>query len=390
MGSEHWASSRKAGAAPQCCSQQLLGEQAGRMDNCLVLKGKLDLHGHGALNQSSSKRLSFLLFTLITCLGLPGAEGGTHLDAPWFHWKGGQVRFFFEDMTNADRRVIRASMKSIERRTCLRFIEEKGPIAGHHLKVQGAKTTCLAGPGKVPTFSATVGAIPPNKTEVVLQSYYQLADSPRCVNESRGGLLHELFHVFGVMHTQKRPDRDRHVRVLKENIQDQFEFSYDICYECKDYGIPYDCDSIMNFVTETFSLGKPTMESVDPNCDLRWVGAAFDGRHGKSIASPSDWKLLNIIGDKLCNDNARPTKPRTTRKPKITQRPKTTRRPRTTRRPTPTRRPRTTTTRRPRTTTTRRPRTTRPTKGSRRRPKGPRGSNVRRPRKQPPPGLIWD
>ena len=27
----------------------------------------------------------------------------------------------------------------------------------------------------------------------------------------RGGLLHELFHVFGVMHTQKRPDRDRYL-----------------------------------------------------------------------------------------------------------------------------------------------------------------------------------
>ena len=24
--------------------------------------------------------------------------------------------------------------------------------------------------------------------------------------------------------------------MLKENIQDRFEFSYDICYECKDYG----------------------------------------------------------------------------------------------------------------------------------------------------------
>ena len=85
--------------------------------------------------------------------------------------------------------------------------------------------------------------------------------------------------------------------MLKENIQDRFEFSYDICYECKDYGlkqacshpifinfevkllfmlcesaatgIPYDCDSIMNFGTETFSLGKPTMESVDPDCDLK-------------------------------------------------------------------------------------------------------------------------
>ena len=35
-------------------------------------------------------------------------------------------------------------------------------------------------------------------------------------------------------------------------------------------GIPYDCDSIMHFGTETFSLGKPTMESIDPKCDLRW------------------------------------------------------------------------------------------------------------------------
>ena len=71
-------------------------------------------------------------------------------------------------------------MKLIERKTCLRFFEEKGPISGpqlqtdssnafklgkvakinenqyshtgHHLKVQGAKTTCLAGPGKVPTY----------------------------------------------------------------------------------------------------------------------------------------------------------------------------------------------------------------------------------------------
>jgi len=231
------------------------------MSGCLVLnpahrRGKLDLsNGHGAsqsvstvdLSSSSrsvlssaprsSRSLLLLLLPLFACLAgrLPGADAGTHLDAPWFHWKGGQVRFFFQDMTNADRRVIRASMKLIERKTCLRFFEEKGPISGHHLKVQGAGTTCLAGPGKVPTFSATVGAIPPNKTQVVLQSYYQLADSQRCVAESRGGLLHELFHVFGVMHTQKRPDRDRYVKVLKENIQDRFEFSYDICYECKDY-----------------------------------------------------------------------------------------------------------------------------------------------------------
>ena len=40
-------------------------------------------------------------------------------------------------------------------------------------------------------------------------------------------------------------------------------------------GIPYDCDSIMNFGTETFSLGKPTMESVDPNCNLKLVSCSI-------------------------------------------------------------------------------------------------------------------
>ena len=35
-------------------------------------------------------------------------------------------------------------------------------------------------------------------SQVILESYFQLADSDRCVAESKGGLLHELFHVFGV------------------------------------------------------------------------------------------------------------------------------------------------------------------------------------------------
>ena len=75
---------------------------------------------------------------------------------------------------------------------------------------------------------------------MVLQIKNRLADSPQCVEKirclriknkkrdknlnktkhkfeksknykyfQRGGLLHELFHVMGVQHTQERPDRDR-------------------------------------------------------------------------------------------------------------------------------------------------------------------------------------
>ena len=128
---------------------------------------------------------------------------------------------------------------------------------------------------------------------MVLQIKNRLADSPQCVEKirclriqnkkrdknlnkpkykfekkknyqyfQRGGLLHELFHVMGVQHTQERPDRDRfenervhisfnlpthkhkhkpalhfrHVEVLKENIKDMYEYSYAVCQDCQDYG----------------------------------------------------------------------------------------------------------------------------------------------------------
>ena len=83
---------------------------------------------------------------------------------------------------------------------------------------------------------------------------------------------------------------------MKENIKDVYEYSYDICQECKDYGesvrnkllifstvivvivpikgVPYDCSSIMHYGTETFSVGgeeQPTMRRKHPDCDLRLV-----------------------------------------------------------------------------------------------------------------------
>ena len=39
-------------------------------------------------------------------------------------------------------------------------------------------------------------------------------------------------------------------------------------------------------------------------CDLRWVGAAFDGRG----ASPNDWLLLSRVADKMCNNKTKANK----------------------------------------------------------------------------------
>merc|ERR1712156_860314 len=49
------------------------------------------------------------------------------------------------------------------------------------------------------------------------------------------------------------------------------------------------------------------MKRKHSGCDLRWVGAAFDQRHGSEVASPSDWELLRRVAAKLCKTTTNPT-----------------------------------------------------------------------------------
>ena len=64
--------------------------------------------------------------------------------------------------------------------------------------------------------------------QVVLYSSYQLADQKQCWGEARGGLLHEMMHMFGVMHTQMRADRDKYITVLKKNVKSFYRREYDV------------------------------------------------------------------------------------------------------------------------------------------------------------------
>ena len=146
--------------------------------------------------------------------------------------------------------------------------------------------------------------------QVILFSSYQLADKRVCWPENRGGLLHEMFHLFGVMHTQMRADRDNYINILSKNIQPAYRQEYTVCEECNDYGVPYDCSSIMHYGAETFSTGQWTMSAKSDKCDLRWVGAAFDGRG----ASKNDWLLLRRISRNMCSSRKTPRRLRGGRK----------------------------------------------------------------------------
>jgi len=209
-----------------------------------------------------------LLILVVALTQLSLVQPGTHLDKPWFRWAGGKVPYFFQaGVTNTDRALVRRVMHQIEEKTCVTFQENisKRTVPDHHLEIRvQSSSSCLGrtrGGEKHPRFMGVVYAQPPAKKQVVLQSRYKVADRRECRKENEGGLLHEMMHLFGVMHTQMRADRDRYITVHKNNIIPYFRREYDICKECNDHGVPYDCSSIMHYGAETFSKGNWTMTS---------------------------------------------------------------------------------------------------------------------------------
>ncbi|XP_053307274.1 tolloid-like protein 2 [Spea bombifrons] len=72
-----------------------------------------------------------------------------------------------------------------------------------------------------------------------------------------GIVVHELGHVVGFWHEHTRPDRDEHVSIIRENIQQGQEYNFLKMEpgEVNSLGETYDFDSIMHYARNTFSRG---------------------------------------------------------------------------------------------------------------------------------------
>ncbi|XP_011344122.1 tolloid-like protein 2 isoform X3 [Ooceraea biroi] len=72
-----------------------------------------------------------------------------------------------------------------------------------------------------------------------------------------GIVVHELGHVVGFWHEHTRPDRDRHVQIIRDNIMSGQEYNFNKLTEeeVNSLGLPYDYDSIMHYAKNTFSKG---------------------------------------------------------------------------------------------------------------------------------------
>ncbi|XP_067043958.1 zinc metalloproteinase nas-4-like isoform X2 [Acropora muricata] len=90
--------------------------------------------------------------------------------------------------------------------------------------------------------------------------------------KNRGKVTHELMHALGFFHEHTRPDRDKFVKILWENIKTEHvkEFEMRKKGESTSLGQPYDFQSIMHYSNKAFSRnGGDTIQSkADPTMKL--------------------------------------------------------------------------------------------------------------------------
>jgi len=210
----------------------------------------------------------------------------SHDRNPVYSWGSGKadVRYYFSGhFPEHDRRVVRQQMRRISRNVpCIKFHEKASKPSVHHLMIQfRGNGQCSRG------FS---GQVRQSGSNVVMEFFRRLADSSACANYAyvQGGVLHELMHVLGIMHTQKRCDRDQHIYYHPQCVQSGRHSQYQKDCNLNNHGVPYTCNSVMHYGSQTFGNGKcPTMTPKSAACKRVGISA-----QGSNHPNKEDWLIL--------------------------------------------------------------------------------------------------
>eukprot|EP00112_Aurelia_sp_Birch-Aquarium-sp1_P005424 Seg1616.5 transcript_id=Seg1616.5/GoldUCD/mRNA.D3Y31 product="MAM and LDL-receptor class A domain-containing protein 2" protein_id=Seg1616.5/GoldUCD/D3Y31 len=168
-------------------------------------------------------------------------------------WPGGIIPYSFHYTINNNyyaRVAIQQAIADFHARTCIRFV----PRTWQH-----RNSIIFYGPGYYSGCWSYVGRQTYSTQQIISIGY-------GCT--SKAIVIHEILHALGFYHEQSRPDRDRYVRVLYQNIANgrRHNFAKQSTSTVDSLGAFYDYDGIMHYGPYAFSRNnQPTIVAVTPN-----------------------------------------------------------------------------------------------------------------------------
>jgi len=210
---------------------------------------------------------------------------------------------FAKGIHEADKDVFRREMQRIKDFVpCITFNEIfGGPVPWHHLEIQvGNKLGCYRekcwnNPFQTCRGYNVFGWVDKDSgygDKVILHSTTRLANTAWCaeLQPIKGFVLHELMHVLGIQHTQKRSDRDKYVKVndeycVKADSNSQHQYAKTKEGELHNYDVPYKCNSIMHYRDDQLARNNcKTLVAKTYACEKEGFG--------NNVAIDEDWQLL--------------------------------------------------------------------------------------------------
>jgi len=188
-------------------------------------------------------------------------------------WRNGIIPYeLHSSLTKKVLSSIKKAVKEFKKYTCIRFVRRKSQK--DYILFKSEPHKC----------SSSVGKVGGRQNITLGPGCFQL-----------GTVLHEMMHALGVVHEQSRPDRDKHINVLTENIEKKYMHNfrkYDF-YDVTDLNVPYNFASIMHYRNTAFSKnGEPTLRSI------RFPGLKFGQRKMFSAGDISQINKLYPCGSK--------------------------------------------------------------------------------------------
>nr|XP_020832003.1 tolloid-like protein 1 isoform X2 [Phascolarctos cinereus] len=162
-------------------------------------------------------------------------------------WPGGVIPYLIGgNFTGSQRAMFKQAMRHWEKHTCVTFIERSDEES--YIVFTYRPCGCCSYVGR-------------------------RGNGPQAISIGKncdkfGIVVHELGHVIGFWHEHTRPDRDKHVTIIRENIQPGQEYNFLKMEpgEVNSLGESYDFDSIMHYARNTFSRGM-FLDTILPSRD---------------------------------------------------------------------------------------------------------------------------